>query len=58
MLQEYINTLIFNLVTGKVDVRDFEIPELNFETKELEEFSYLEKVEEEIAEVETNIENE
>ncbi len=58
LLQEYINTLIFNLVTGKVDVRDFEIPELDFETKELEEFSYLEKVEDEIVEVETNIENE
>ena len=28
LLQEYINTLIFNLVTGKVDVRDFEIPDL------------------------------
>lgn len=52
LLQEYINTLIFNLVTGKVDVRDFEIPELEFQTNELEEFSYLEKVEEEIVEEE------
>ncbi|MEA4905174.1 MAG: hypothetical protein VB090_10105 [Petrimonas sp.] len=52
LLQEYINTLIFNLVTGKVDVRDFEIPELEFQTNELEEFSYLEKVEEEKVEEE------
>lgn len=52
LLQEYINTLIFNLITGKVDVRDFEIPELEFQTNELEEFSYLEKVEEEIVEEE------
>lgn len=52
LLQEYINTLIFNLVTGKVDVRDFEIPELEFQTNELEEFSYLEIVEEEIVEEE------
>ncbi len=52
LLQEYINTLIFNLVTGKVDVRDFEIPVLEFQTNELEEFSYLEKVEEEKVEEE------
>lgn len=58
LLQEYINTLIFNLVTGKVDVRGFEIPELDFESNELEEFSYLEKAEEDIIEVETNIDNE
>lgn len=58
LLQEYINTLIYNLVTGKTDVRDFEIPELDFESNELEEFSYLEKAEEDIIEVETNIDNE
>jgi type I restriction enzyme S subunit len=58
LLQEYINTLIFNLVTGKVDVRDFEIPKFNFESKELEKFNYLEKEEDEIIEIETNNENE
>jgi type I restriction enzyme S subunit len=58
LLQEYINTLIFNLITGKIDVRNFEIPELDLEAKELEQFSYLEKVEDEIIEVESNIENE
>jgi type I restriction enzyme, S subunit len=58
LLQEYINTLIFNLITGKIDVRSFEIPELDLEAKELEQFSYLEKVEDEIIEVESNIENE
>ncbi len=58
LLQEYINTLIFNLITGKIDVRHFEIPELDLEAKELEQFSYLEKVEDEIIEVESNIENE
>lgn len=41
LLQEYINTLIFNLVMGKIDVRNYEIPELNFETNELEKFNYL-----------------
>jgi type I restriction enzyme, S subunit len=58
LLQEYINTLIFNLVTGKVDVRNFEIPELEFQTNELEEFSYLEKVEEDIVEEEIISEDE
>ena len=47
LLQEYLNTLIYNLVTGKVDVRNYIIPELNLETKELEKFNYL-KVDEEI----------
>lgn len=47
LLQEYINTLIFNLVTGKIDVRNFKIPELGFETDELEKFNYL-QVEEEL----------
>ena len=46
LLQEYINTMIFNLVTGKIDVRNYEIPDLDFEAKELEAFSYLEKKEE------------
>jgi|SRR5690606_352027 len=50
LLQEYINTLIFNLVTGKVDVRDFEIYELNFEAKDLDKFSYLEEDVDELAE--------
>ncbi|SNB01922.1 Restriction endonuclease S subunit (fragment) [Flavobacterium psychrophilum] len=45
LLQEYINTLIFNLVTGKIDVKNYEIPNLDFEAKELEAFSYLEKKE-------------
>lgn len=49
LLQEYINTLIFNLVTGKIDVSDYEIPELNFENKELEVFSYLEKIEKDLS---------
>ena len=46
LLQEYINTLIFNLVTGKIDVRNYQIPDLDFEANELEEFSYLDKIEE------------
>lgn len=46
LLQEYINTMIFNLVTGKIDVKNYEIPNLDFEAKELEAFSYLEKKEE------------
>jgi type I restriction enzyme S subunit len=41
LLKEYINTIIFNLVTGKIDVRNYEIPELNLEAKELEKFNYL-----------------
>lgn len=60
LLQEYINTLIFNLVTGKIDVRNFKIPELDFETNELEKFNYL-QVEEEldlVAEHRENYENE
>ena len=53
LLQEYINTLIYNLVTGKIDVRDFEIPVIENETKELEEFNYLETVEVEAVDLET-----
>ena len=37
------------MVTGKVDVREFEIPEFDCETKELEEYRYLEKLEEELS---------
>ena len=48
LLQEYINTLIYNLVVGKIDVRNFEIPEIDLEGKELEEFSYLEQSETEL----------
>jgi type I restriction enzyme S subunit len=57
LLQEYINALIFNLVTGKIDVRDYKIPELNFEMSELEEFTYLEKLgEEDVIEIDVNSE--
>lgn len=50
LLQEYINTLTFNLVSGKADVRNYKIPDLNYETSELDAFDYLEKIEEEIVE--------
>lgn len=43
LLKEYINTLIYNLVTGKVDVKDIKIPELNFEANELDKFNYLDE---------------
>ena len=43
LLKEYINTLIYNLVTGKVDVKDIKIPELDFEANELDKFNYLDE---------------
>jgi len=27
LLKDYLHTLIFNVVTGKIDVRDFEVPQ-------------------------------
>lgn len=57
LLQEYLNTLIYNLVFGKVDIRDIEIPELNLDTSELDEFSYLEQSEDDIELVAEDSEN-
>lgn len=56
LLKEYINTLIFNLVTGKIDVRDYKIPVLNFEANELEKFNYLNEEEELDTVAEDNVE--
>ncbi len=51
LLQEYINTLVFNVVMGKVDIRDYKIPELKFESSELDAFNYLDKTEDEIVNI-------